>query len=93
MSERGRSTEERKSRRKTRIGTVVSDAMDRTVVVSVERQFAHPLYTKQIARHSRFHAHDEENEFRAGDVVLIEETRPLSRKKRWRAVELLERSE
>jgi small subunit ribosomal protein S17 len=82
-----------KGRRKVRVGTVVSDRMDKTVVVSVERQFAHPLYTKQITRHSKFYAHDETNEYRAGDVVRIEETRPLSRNKRWRVVELLERPE
>jgi len=79
------------TRRKTRVGRVVSDRMDKTVVVEVERQFAHPLYTKQITRHSRFHAHDEENEFLEGDVVRIEETRPLSKKKRWRVVELIDR--
>jgi small subunit ribosomal protein S17 len=82
-----------KGRRKVRVGTVVSDRMDKTVVVSVERQFAHPLYTKQITRHSRLYAHDEGNEFREGDVVRIEETRPVSKKKRWRVVELLERPE
>jgi len=81
------------ARTKHKVGTVVSDKMDKTVVVSVERQFAHPLYTKQLTRSSRFHAHDEENEFREGDVVRIEETRPLSRKKRWRVIELLERPE
>ncbi len=86
-------TTESGSRRKTRVGKVVSDGMDKTVVVSVERQFAHPLYTKQMTRHSKFHAHDEENEYRVGDVVRIEETRPLSRKKRWRVVELVERPE
>lgn len=78
---------------KSRVGTVVSDRMDKTVVVSVERQFAHPLYTKQITRHSKFHAHDEENEYREGDVVRIVETRPTSRKKRWRVVELIDRPE
>jgi small subunit ribosomal protein S17 len=81
------------SRTKTRVGTVVSDKMDKTVVVSVERQFAHPLYTKQITRHSKFHAHDEENRFREGDVVRIEETRPISKLKRWRVVELVDRPE
>lgn len=86
-------TTNEESRRKVRAGTVVSDKMDKTVVVSVARQFAHPLYTKQIKRDSRFHAHDEENEYREGDVVRIEETRPLSKKKRWRVVELLERPE
>lgn len=80
-------------RTKTRVGTVVSDKMDKTVVVSVERQFAHPLYTKQITRHSKFHAHDEENRIREGDVVRIEETRPISKLKRWRVVELVDRPE
>jgi small subunit ribosomal protein S17 len=79
------------ARTKTRVGTVVSDRMDKTAVVSVERQFAHPLYTKQITRHSKFHAHDEENEYREGDIVRIVETRPSSRKKRWRVVELIDR--
>lgn len=92
MSETGTETESG-GRRKMRVGTVVSDRMDKTIVVSVERQFAHPLYTKQITRHSKFHAHDEENEYRERDVVRIEETRPLSKKKRWRVVELLERPE
>lgn len=79
------------ARTKTRVGTVVSDRMDKTVVVSVERQFAHPLYTKQITRHTKFHAHDGENEYREGDIVRIVETRPTSRKKRWRVVELIDR--
>lgn len=79
------------ARTKARVGTVVSDKMDKTVVVSVERQFAHSLYTKQLTRHSKFHAHDEENEYREGDVVRIVETRPTSRKKRWRVVELIDR--
>lgn len=81
------------SSRKTRSGTVVSDNMDKTVVVSVQRQLAHPLYGKRVQRRSRFYAHDEVNEYRVGDVVRIEETRPLSKKKRWRVVELLERPE
>ena len=80
-------------RRKQRQGRIVSDAMDKTVVVSVERRMAHPLYGKQVKRQKKYHAHDETNEFRLGDLVLIEETRPLSRKKRWRVVELLERPE
>ena len=81
------------SRTKTRQGTVVSDRMDKTVVVSVERQLAHPLYGKRIKRRSRFYAHDETNEYKTGDVVRITETRPLSKTKRWRVIELLERSE
>ena len=78
-------------RRKTRRGTVVSDTMDKTVVVSVERRVAHPLYGKRINRQKKYHAHDETNEYRNGDVVVIEETRPLSKTKRWRVLELIER--
>lgn len=79
--------------RKVRQGRVVSDAMDKTVVVSVERQFAHPLYGKRVTRRKKYHAHDERNEFRSGDLVVIEETRPLSKRKRWRVVKLVERPE
>ncbi len=79
--------------RKTRRGTVVSDAMDKTVVVSVERRVAHPLYGKRITRRKKYHVHDEANEYRTGDQVLIEETRPLSKTKRWRVLELIVRSE
>jgi small subunit ribosomal protein S17 len=79
--------------RKVRQGRVVSDAMDKTVVVSVERQFAHPLYGKRVTRRKKYHAHDERNEFRSGDLVVIEETRPLSKRKRWRVVRLIERPE
>jgi small subunit ribosomal protein S17 len=85
--------QEAMGRRKQRQGRIVSDAMDKTVVVSVERRMAHPLYGKQVKRQKKYHAHDETNEFRLGDLVLIEETRPLSKKKRWRVVELLERPE
>ncbi len=81
------------SRTKARQGTVVSDQMDKTVVVSVERQLPHPLYGKRITRRSRFYAHDEANEYRTGDVVVIEETRPLSKQKRWRVTRLVERPE
>jgi small subunit ribosomal protein S17 len=79
--------------RKVRQGRVVSDAMDKTVVVSVERQFAHPLYRKRVTRRKKYQAHDEQNEFRTGDLVVIEETRPLSRHKRWRVVRLIERAQ
>ncbi|TFG66797.1 MAG: 30S ribosomal protein S17 [Gemmatimonadales bacterium] len=79
--------------RKTRRGTVVSDAMDKTVVVTVERRVAHPLYGKRVTRRKKFHAHDESNEYRIGDIVIIEETRPLSKTKRWRVLELIERPE
>lgn len=85
--------ESTKGQRKARQGTVVSDGMDKTVVVSVERTLAHPLYGKQISRRKRYHAHDEGNEYRVGDVVRIEETRPLSKLKRWRVLELVARPE
>ncbi len=71
-------------------GTVVSDANDKTVVVLVERRFTHPLYKKTVRRTKKYHAHDENNEFKVGDVVRIEECRPLSRNKRWRVVERVE---
>jgi small subunit ribosomal protein S17 len=86
-------TKQTTGRRKTRQGRVVSDAMEKTVVVSVERTFAHPLYGKRVSRRKKYHAHDEDNQYRAGDVVVIEETRPLSKLKRWRVIELLERPE
>ena len=79
--------------RKVRQGRVVSDAMDKTVVVTVERQFAHPLYGKRVTKRKKYQAHDERNEFRTGDLVVIEESRPLSKRKRWRVVRLLERPE
>ena len=82
-----------RGQRKTREGSVVSDRMDKTVEVSVERRFAHPLYGKQVTRHKKYYAHDEQNEARVGDVVRITETRPLSKKKRWRLVEVVRRSE
>ena len=77
--------------RKARVGVVISNKADKTVTVVVERRFAHPLYVKQVARTRKYHAHDENNEYREGDVVRIVETRPLSKMKRWRVVELLER--
>ncbi|MCS7242078.1 MAG: 30S ribosomal protein S17 [Candidatus Caldatribacterium sp.] len=78
--------------RKRFVGEVVSDAMDKTVVVRVERITEHPLYKKKIRRSVKFKAHDENNMCSVGDKVLIEETRPLSRTKRWRVVALLERA-
>lgn len=77
--------------RKFRIGTVTSDKQNKTVTVSVERQFSHPLYGKQMKRTKKYHAHDEDNEYQIGDTVRIVETRPLSKTKRWRVVELIER--
>jgi small subunit ribosomal protein S17 len=78
--------------RKIRVGTVVSDKMDKTVVVAVERRVSHPLYGKQVVRTKKYHAHDEENAARPGDVVRIMETRPLSKTKRWRVLEIIERA-
>ena len=83
---------ERTSQRKVRTGTVVSDKMNKTVVVAVERRTAHPVYGKRITHTTKFHAHDEENQAREGDTVRIMETRPLSKTKRWRVVEIVERA-
>jgi len=89
------SPEERVERknRKSRVGIVVSDKADKTVTVQIERRFAHPLYGKQVAQTKKYHAHDENNEFQMGDKVRIVETRPLSKLKRWRVAELIERPE
>ena len=78
--------------RKRRSGVVVSDAMDKTIVVLIETKSHHPLYGKMIRSTSKFHAHDEKNEAKKGDLVAIVETRPVSRKKRWRLVEITRRS-
>ncbi|HHY38808.1 MAG TPA: 30S ribosomal protein S17 [Clostridia bacterium] len=80
-----------RGKRKTRVGVVVSSKMDKTVVVAVERVAMHPLYHKRIKRTSKFKAHDENNSCREGDRVKIVETRPLSKEKRWRVVEIIER--
>lgn len=80
---------QRSSKRKVRIGKVVNDKMDKTVVVVVERRVRHPLYGRVIKRTSRFKAHDEGNNCHIGDRVKIMETRPLSRQKRWRVVEII----
>jgi small subunit ribosomal protein S17 len=73
-------------------GRVVSDKMDKTVTVLVERKVKHALYGKFVTRSKKYHAHDDKNEFRPGDVVLIEECRPLSKTKAWRVVKLLEKA-
>jgi len=78
--------------RKTRVGRVVSDKMEKTRVVVVERTFRHPRYERVVKRSTRFKAHDEKNESHVGDRVLIVETRPLSKDKRWRIQEILERA-
>ncbi len=79
-------------RRQRKVGIVTSAKMQKSIVVMVERLVKHPLYKKYIKRRSKFMAHDERNEAREGDVVLIEETRPLSRRKRWRLVRIIERA-
>lgn len=78
--------------RKTRVGTVVSDKMDKTVVVAVSRTTRHPLYGKIIRRTKKFKAHDEVNQCQVGDKVKIMETRPLSKDKRWRVTEVIEKA-
>jgi small subunit ribosomal protein S17 len=78
--------------RKVRTGTVVSDKMQKTVVVAIDRRVAHPVYGKMVTRTKRVKAHDEENSAKTGDTVRIMETRPLSKDKRWRVVEIVERA-
>ena len=78
--------------RKTRVGIVVSDKMQKTVVVAIERRVPHPMYKKMVTRTTRLKAHDEENSAKAGDTLRIMETRPLSKDKRWRLVEIIERA-
>lgn len=78
--------------RKVRIGKVVSNKMDKTIVVATEKLVAHPLYNKQIKMTKKYKAHDEENQCNVGDTVKIMETRPLSKEKCWRLVEILERA-
>ena len=84
--------ENRTTSRKTRVGKVVSDKMDKTVVVIVEDRVAHKTYKKIIGRTYRLKAHDENNECGAGDIVKVMETRPLSKDKRWRVVEIVEKA-
>ena len=84
--------ENRTTSRKVRVGKVVSDKMDKTVVVIVEDRVAHKVYKKIIGRTYRLKAHDENNECREGDIVRVMETRPLSKDKRWRLVEIIEKA-
>jgi small subunit ribosomal protein S17 len=78
--------------RKTRVGLVVSDKMQKTCVVAIERRVAHPVYGKMVTHTKKVKAHDEENSAKTGDLVRIAETRPLSKDKRWRLVEIVERA-
>ena len=83
---------ETRNLRKERMGVVVSDAMNKTVVVQAERRIVHPVYGKVMRRSKKYYAHDEKNEAKRGDKVVIAETRPLSRTKRWRLVEIMEKA-
>ena len=85
-------SEVRETSRKTRIGRVVSDKMDKTIVVAIEDRVAHPLYKKIVKRTYKLKAHDEKNEAGVGDRVRVMETRPLSKDKRWRLVEIVEKA-
>ncbi|MGE0161425.1 MAG: 30S ribosomal protein S17 [Gemmatimonadales bacterium] len=80
-----------RKRRKVRVGLVVSDKANKTIVVRVDRRLSHPLYGKSVARSKKYHVHDENNEYKVGDTVRITETRPLSKTKRWRVVGLVDR--
>ena len=84
--------ENRTSSRKVRVGKVVSDKMDKTVVVAIANRVAHPLYKKIVGRTYKLKAHDEKNECGIGDTVKVMETRPLSKDKRWRVVEIVEKA-
>ena len=84
--------EVKRNERKTRIGKVVSDKMDKTIVVAIEEVVQHKLYKKSVKRTVKFKAHDENNEAHVGDRVLIMETRPLSKEKRWRLVNIVEKA-
>jgi small subunit ribosomal protein S17 len=84
--------ETERGNRKVRVGTVLSDKMEKTVIVGVERRVAHRLYDKQVVRTKKYYAHDEDGQARQGDTVRIVETRPLSKQKRWRLVEVVEKA-
>jgi small subunit ribosomal protein S17 len=92
MQKEGGSLMSERNVRKTKIGKVISDKMDKTVVVAVEELEKHKVYKKQVKRTVKFHAHDENNEAHVGDKVSIMETRPLSKTKRWRVVEVVEKA-
>ncbi|MDB6034563.1 MAG: ribosomal protein [Verrucomicrobiales bacterium] len=81
-----------RGKRKERVGEVISNKMAKTIIVRVERRFPHPDYKKVITQYKKFYAHDEKGEARPGDRVRIEETRPLSKTKRWRLIEVVERN-
>lgn len=92
MAETTTQTESKRGTRKERIGEVISNKMTKTIVVRVERRFPHPQYKKVVTAYSKFYAHDEKAQAKLGDTVRIEETRPLSKLKRWRLVEVVDKS-
>jgi small subunit ribosomal protein S17 len=92
MAETVNQTVEKRGTRKERVGDVISNKMAKTIVVRVERRFPHPRYKKVVTAYSKFYAHDEKTEAKVGDRVRIEETRPLSKMKRWRLVAVVEKS-
>jgi len=81
-----------RNRRKVRVGIVISSAMNKSIVVRVDRKIKHPLYSKPVMRSAKLYAHDEKNDAHVGDTVRVMETRPLSKMKRWRLVEIVERA-
>ncbi len=83
---------ETKSNRKTKVGEVISTKMEKSIVVAIERQVSHPIYRKYFKKTKESMAHDEKNDCHVGDIVKIEETRPLSKNKKWRLVEIVERA-
>jgi small subunit ribosomal protein S17 len=93
MAEKDTTTTARSSHRKVREGKVVSTKMDKTIAVQISRRISHPLYKKIITQYNKFIAHDEGNEAHEGDIVRIMETRPLSKTKRWRLVEVVKKGE
>ena len=92
MAETVNQTVEKRGNRKERVGDVISNKMAKTIVVRVQRRFPHPQFKKVVTAYSKFYAHDEKAEAKVGDVVRIEETRPLSKLKRWRLVAVVEKS-
>jgi small subunit ribosomal protein S17 len=91
MAESTTTSEATRAKRKERVGEVISDKMTKTIIVRVERRFAHPRFKKVVTGYKKLYAHDEKGEAKVGDRVRLEETRPLSKTKRWRLVEVVER--
>ena len=93
MAEETKQLVNERGNRKERVGEVISNKMNKTIVVRVERRFPHPKFRKVVTAYTKFYAHDEKSDAKAGDRVRIQETRPLSKLKRWRLVEVVERGE